>query len=210
MRKSDSSIITIVGMRGCGKSTLTSRLSANPRFARKVVFDIVEEWKGTHQASTFEQFAGIWRETFYQPNYTIVIRYAFGIPADQIIELQTQICKLVYLTGRESGIETCIIFEEAQFYFPNHGLHPNNLHMLTTGRHAHINIIANTQRPASISKLLISQSAEIYIGQLYEMNDMKYLYDTVGDLALEARNLKPLEFLYYPVGYPEEIKLIEI
>ena len=93
MRKSDSSIITIVGMRGCGKSTLTSRLSANPRFARKVVFDIVEEWKGTHQASTFEQFAGIWRETFYQPNYTIVIRYAFGIPADQIIELQTQICK---------------------------------------------------------------------------------------------------------------------
>lgn len=209
-RKSDSSITTIVGMRGCGKSTLTHSLSRDPKLCRKVVFDIVEEWQGTHIVSTFEQFANIWRETFHLPTYTIVVRYPFGIPAEQIIDLQTQICKLIYLTGRESENETCIVFEEAQFYFPNHGLHPTNLHLLTTGRHAFINIVANTQRPASISKLLISQSAEIYIGALYEMNDIAYLRETVGDLALEARNLRPLEFLYYPVGYPEEIKIIEI
>lgn len=211
MKKSDASIVTIVGMRGCGKSTLTQQIAKQSKYNRKVVFDMVQEWNGAFlYANSYDEFANLWRENFHKKHFTIIIRYVFGIDAHEIIETQTRITKLIYLTGRDSEVETVLIFEEAQFYFPNMGLHPVNMHLLTTGRHAFINIIANTQRPASISKLLISQSQEIYIGQLYEMNDIKYLYETVGELALEARSLQQLEFIYYPIGKHEQIKIITL
>jgi len=196
-------------MRGCGKSTLTKRLAQS--HPRKIVFDFVQEWDdGTHYVFSFDEFANIYREIFHKPSFTIIVRFNFGEEEKKIIKIQTDISKLVYLNGRDSQLETCLIFEEAQFYFPTHGLHPSNMHLLTTGRHAFINIIANTQRPASISKLLLSQSKEVYLGSLYEMNDIKYLYDSVGELALEARNLKPMEFIYYPVGNHENIQIIEL
>jgi hypothetical protein len=39
---------------------------------------------------------------------------------------------------------------------------------------------------------------------------MNYLYESVGDLAFEARNLQKLEFIYYPVGFPDEITIISL
>lgn len=209
MKHSDASITTILGMRGCGKSTLTNKLAES--HPRKIVFDFVQEWNdGTHYVTSVDEFNNIFREIFHNPSYTIIVRFDFGVASETIIDIQTSITKLIYLVGRDSEVETCIIFEEAQFYFPTHGLHPNNMHLLTTGRHAYINIIANTQRPASLSKLLLSQSKELYIGSLYEMNDIKYLIDCVGELALEARNLRPFEFIYYPVGNRENISIIEL
>lgn len=207
---SDSYIITILGRRGSGKSTLTRILSENEKFSRKIVFDIVNEWQGTHVAHTFEEFANIWQNTFHLDSYTIVVKFGIGTDEQKIVETQTKITELVYRTGVDSELETCLIFEEAQFYFPNFGLHRVNMHMLTTGRHAHINIIANTQRPASIHKLLISQSQAIYVGSLYELNDIKYLYGSIGELAEEASKLPPGEFIYYPVGKPEEIAVIQV
>lgn len=200
---------TIVGMRGCGKSTLTQRLADSHN--RKIIFDFVREWSGNFRyAKNFEEFSNHFRECFHESKYTIIIQFEFGTPQEEIIETQTKIVSLVYRTGHDSELETCIIFEEAQFYFPNHGLHPVNLHLLTTGRHAFINVIANSQRPASINKLLISQSKDVYIGQLFESNDIKYLYDSVGDIAFEAKNLKQFEFIYYPVGNPEGIQVIAL
>lgn len=210
-KKSDASIVTIVGMRGCGKSTLTQKLASNKKYSRKVVFDMVMEWEGNyHYVNSYTEFSNVWRENFNKEAFTIVVRFNFGSDQKEIIKTQTDIVRLMYLTGRDSELYTAIIFEEAQFYFPNTGLHPINMHLLTTGRHAFIDIIANSQRPASISKLLISQSAEIYIGQLFESNDMNYLYDSVGDLAFHARELEKLSFIYYPVGIPEKIAVITL
>lgn len=207
---SDSYITTILGMRGSGKSTLTRLISEDSRFCRKIVFDMVNEWHGTHVANTFEQFANIFQNIFHLDNYTIVIKFGIGTNEQTIVETQTKITELIYRTGVDSQLETCLIFEEAQFYFPNHGLHHVNLHLLTTGRHAFINIIANTQRPASISKLLISQSQVIYVGSLYEINDIKYLSGSIGELAEKARTLPKGEFIYYPVGNPDDISIIEV
>lgn len=208
MIHSDASITTIFGMRGCGKSTLTRMLAE--KHPRKIIFDFVEEWEGTHVATDFNTFANIWREIFNRDEYTILVRFKFGTDAGIIQETASQIAALAYHTGKDGGLRSCLIFEEAQFYFPNAGLHPVFLGLITTGRHAHLDIIANTQRPASVSKLLISQSAEMYIGSLYESNDIKYLSDTVGSLAEEARTLQKLSFIYYPVGNPESICVVEI
>jgi len=207
-RQSEAKIITILGMRRCGKSTLTHILAESHK--RKIVFDTVNEWHGTHTVRSFLEFTNIWREVFHQDDYTIVVKFGIEHTEDQIVETQTKITELIYRTGTDSEIETTIIFEEVQFYLPNNGLHHINKHLLTTGRHAFINIIANSQRPALISKALISQSEEIYIGPLYEMNDIKYLHGTIGDLSDIVSDLPMRTFLYYPVGKPENITLIEI
>jgi energy-coupling factor transporter ATP-binding protein EcfA2 len=168
VKKSDAAITTIVGMRGCGKSTLTQCLASDKKYQRKIVFDMVMEWEGLYMyAETLEEFSNLWRENFHKRAFTIIIRFEFGSDIKNIIKLQTDIVRLVYLTGRDSELYTCLIFEEAHYYFPNSGLHPINMGLLTTGRHAFIDVIANSQRPASISKLLISQSEKIYIGSLF-------------------------------------------
>lgn len=209
-RQSEASIVTILGMRRCGKSTLTHFLSQSEKYSRKIVFDMVNEWHGTHSVTSFDEFTNIWREVFHKKEFTIVVKFGIGVNEEQIIDTQTKITELVYRTGIDAEIETCLIFEEAQFYFPNNGLHHVNMHLLTTGRHAHINIIANTQRPASISKLLISQSEEIYIGSLYEINDIKYLYGTIGELAELAREIPMRNFIYFPVGRSNDVSIIEL
>jgi hypothetical protein len=197
-------------MRGCGKSSLTRIVASKPKFNRKIVFDLVEEWTGTHIVRSYQEFSNVWREVFNQDEYTIVVRFNFGTEEKIIQDTAAAIVTLIYKTGRESQLETCIIFEEAQFYFPLNYMHPTFKSLLTTGRHAYINVIANTQRPASIHKLLVSQSPEVYIGKLFEGNDIRYLNESVGSIAEDARYLEDLEFLYYQVGDRDSVELVDL
>jgi DNA helicase HerA-like ATPase len=159
---------------------------------------------------SFEEFANVWRENFAKSNFTIVIQFQFGVPIESIQDEVSKIITLIYKTGRDSGLPTCLIFEEAQFFFPVMGQNPVMMSLITTGRHANISVIANTQRPASVSKLLISQSPQIYIGRLFEMNDIKYLTDTCGEISFQAKSLKQFEFIYFEQGYPENLKIITL
>lgn len=208
MNNSQSTITTILGMRGCGKSTLTRILSDS--HPRKVVFDIVDEWKGHFVAHNFLEFSNIWREQFHKEFYTIIIKFDYGASKELINDIVSQCVALVWRTGKDSQLETCLVFEESQFYFPNHGMHPNFMHLITTGRHARINMLCNTQQPAEISKLLISQSSELYLGRIHEPNAIKYLEQSIGEVADQARYLEILQFLYYPVGHPEQIVVVDL
>lgn len=187
-------------MRGSGKSTLTRKLATMPEYDRKIVFDINGEWKGSHHVFSFEEFSNVWRKIFNEDKFTIVIGIPYGQSQEEIQALASQVSSLVYRTGKESELYTCLIFEEAQFYFPTYNLSPELFSLLTVGRHGYLNIIANTQRPAQIHKTLISQSADVYIGKLFEMNDIKYLMGTIGDTALDAKNLQSGEFIHYKIG----------
>lgn len=196
-------------MRGCGKSTLTHILSS--QHPRLIVFDIVDEWKGNFFiVHNYLEFANIWREQFHKDNYTIVVKFDYGVSRELINDIVSQIVAVVWRTGKDSQLETCLVFEEAQFYFPNHGMHPNFMHLITTGRHARVNMICNTQQPAEISKLLISQSSEIYLGRIHEPNALKYLEQSIGAIAEQARVLELLQFLYYPVGHPEQVVIVDL
>jgi len=206
---SQSTITVVLGMRGCGKSTLTRILSS--QHPRLVVFDIVDEWKGNFfVVHNFNEFANIWRENFTRDEYTIVVKFDYGASRELMNDIVSQIVSLMWRTGKDSGLETGVVFEEAQFYFPNHGMHPNFMHLITTGRHARINMICNTQQPAEISKLLISQSSEIYLGRIHEPNAIKYLELSIGEIAEQARSLELLQFLYYPVGHLDQIVIVDL
>jgi energy-coupling factor transporter ATP-binding protein EcfA2 len=209
-KQSDSKIITVVGLRGSGKSTLT-RILAEP-YAKRVIFDITEEWNDSQfrYVHNFKEFAAVYREIFTEETYTIIVRFEFGLSDDIIHQETDQIISLLYKAGKDTELESLIVFEEAHNYFPNHTLSPLMRSLLTQGRHAHINIIANTQRAASISKLLISQSAEVYMGQQFESNDINYLRETCGEIAEEASQLKKLEFIFFPVGDKENIALVDL
>ena len=188
-------------MRGCGKSTLTHHLASD--YPRKIVFDKLKEWDGTHIVRSLDEFKNIWREIFHHESYTIVVHFAFGCGVENIEVVASEIARIVYLTGMESGLETCLIYEEAQFYFPLHALSPVGFELLTTGRHARISVLWNTQRPASVNKLLVSQASQLFIGQLFEMRDVTYLTQSIGDVAQLASELPKLHFLHYQVGIRE-------
>lgn len=191
-------------MRGCGKSRLTLALSKS--YPRIIVFDKMKEWKNRGTiVNSLDEFKTIWRKHFHADRFTIVVHFPFGSSIEETQDIASQIAEIVYRTGIQSGLETCLIFEEAQFYLPNNSLTPVFFELLTTGRHARINIIANTQRPASIHKMLISQSSEVYIGQLFEMRDIAYLYQSVGSVAENIPDLQKFEFIKYEIGNPEQV-----
>jgi len=203
--KSSASILTIIGRRGSGKSTLTAKLAEQEKYNRKIVFDITNEWptKNSYSVSTLDEFHEVWRKIFHLTKFTILVKFKYGTPTESVQLLASQISSLIYSVGEESGQYTTLIFEEAQFYFPNNAISPELFSLITIGRHGYVEMIANTQRPAQVHKSLISQSEEIYIGQTFEANDVKYLLATIGPIAEEARSLKPGEFIYYQQGNPE-------
>jgi len=199
LKLSDASITTILGMRGCGKSVLTHKLSQQHK--RKIVFDVNKEWNGNYSyANNIDDFNNLFRKQFHQSEFTIVIRFQFGTPVDEMQSLAAQISSTVFSVGEKSELHTCLIFEESQFYFPNSGLRPELFSLITVGRHGFIDVIANTQRPAQVSKALISQSHDLYIGQIFEFNDMKYLAGTLGPSVLDAEKLEKGEFIHYRAG----------
>lgn len=193
-------VISIVGMRGSGKSTLTKRLAQ--KHSRIIVFDKMNEWVkyASHICNDLESFKIFWRENFHKKSFLCVIQFPFGSEIDDLQELTDTIVKILYHTGLESEQDTCLIFEEAQFYFPSMQVSGVMFELLTTGRHASLSIIANTQRPASVSKLLISQSDKVFVGQIFEFNDLKYLVGSLGESAKHVRQLQKFYFLKYEIG----------
>jgi len=119
---------------------------------------------------------------------------------DEILESVESIVERVYIFGLSDGEPIALVFDEAQFFLPQQYLPPVLKRMLTVGRHANISIFANTQRPALVSKTLISQSDEVYIGQLFLSNDIKALEASIGPIARKAPTLKLGEFIEYRPG----------
>lgn len=207
MRKSDAFHTTILGMTGSGKSTLSS-LFSNER-PRKIVVDYMAEWTHGTVVRTFDQFCSVFEREIEKPQFTILIRFGMTDTDKQIIKLLSDIFMLVYQVGLENEIDFTIVCEEAHFYFPNWGMAPVMKRLITTGRHAHISLIANSQRPAELSKLFISQSKEIYIGSLFDAGDLDYVRATLGREAVAiVQTLQPLQFYHYPVGRAHEAGVI--
>lgn len=200
MRKAEASVTMIVGVRGCGKSTLTNLLASQSDYDRKIVFDPMSEWNSPLTVHSFEEFSEIWKKHFDDPNFTIVVRFGFGASREQISGITDQIVRTLYYTGQHLDRATALIFEEAQFFFPQSYTTPTMDSLITTGRHARLSVIANTQRPANVSKNLISQADRLFVGRLYEKNDLVYLYASIGEEALYAKNLENLEFILYEKG----------
>lgn len=195
-------VVSILGRRGCGKSTLTRKLSA--LYRRRVVLDRLREWSaepGAQVAEGFAGFAAAWPHVHDRPRFTLVCQYELGVQPDALAADCNSVIRALYLTGRD-GDGVCLVLEEAQHYATPHRMEPWVAESVFTGRHSGLAIIANSQRPASVHKGLISQSHHLFVGALTERNDLAYLHSMYGDPVLAAQTLPPFEFLHFAHGQP--------
>lgn len=195
-------VTVILGLRGCGKSTLSRYLSET--YARKIVFDRVSEWNEPNhlKCENFGEFRKLYSENFHHDFFTLVFCPRAGTDLELYAMQCGDVLSTVYKVGREGGGGTCLVIEEAQLLAATHSIHPWLFECILTGRHAELAIIANSQRPASLHKALISQATNVFVGQLFEARDMKYLSETFGDEAFLARTLSKGEFLWFRTGLP--------
>lgn len=193
-------IITVFGIRGSGKSYLTTRIadSITGKDDRMIIFDVADEWGGPHVKS-YEAYLAF-REK-YPKHKAIVIKFDLETPIEIMTETVTEIVKEVYREGHP----TTLIFEEAQIFFPVHGTEPVLQRLVMIGRHRNISIVANTQRPAQVYKGLLSQSEHVYCGKLFEKNDIQYLSGTIGKKNAETLpTLKDHIFIEFTAGNIQE------
>ncbi len=195
--------ISIFGITGCGKSTLTRKLAA--AFPRKIIFDRLLEWRdGGEAVSDFDSFAKLYKERHLQNEFTIVVRSLPGQNDEALLQFVNEILSLVYQVESHAASGIGIFFEEVRLYAPVFSSPPWFNECLLTGRHHGISIIGNSQRPASVSKSLISQSRHVFIGQYFEANDRKYFHQTLG-IPMDSPAPQKFSFLWHRPDSPPQV-----
>ena len=96
--------------------------------------------------------------------------------------------------------DTVFIVEEAQVFFPQVPTNDIQKRIIFMSRHAEINIIANSQRPSIISKDLLSQADDVYLGQILIWNDVKANKQNFGEKGGDTQTLPKGSFLHFEGG----------
>lgn len=171
----------IFGITGSGKSTLTRKLGGC--FERVIIFDRLCEWDssdGGYCVSSYDDFAQCYRDEHPESRFRIIIQPTPGLSQDDLLQLSEQILALIYQVESYNCLGIAIIFEEVWLYCPINGGSPWFMETLLTGRHHRISILGNSQRPATVSKTLVSQSKHVFIGQFFEARDKEYFEACFG------------------------------
>lgn len=192
-------IITILGKRGSGKSTLGKYIQRV--FPRVVVFDRLHEYSGDKSAiyvSTWEEFSEAIRATAAAARFKIV--YQFDIEATNDDAVFNEAMRILYYRG-----SICVVIEEVHVFASAHYLPQWLREALLTGRHRKMALIATSQRPAELHKTLLSQSHHIFSGTLHEKNDVNYLASVMGEAAFSLSQLKPFHFLHFRPGEKTQV-----
>ncbi len=205
MQLGPTDVTIIFGMRGSGKSTLSRKLSS--AYPRRVVIDPLAEWSEVdvhyRVVRGYAEFARVFAEVVFSDRFTLVCQFdPETSDEDQSAEFDS-ILRSLYYTGRETGMGCCLVIEEVHNFATPYAIQHWLRQIVLTGRHAHLAVIASTQRPASVNKALVSQAAHVFTGQLFEQRDVKYLEDTLsGDIAERAALLPKFRFLGFTPGQP--------
>lgn len=190
--------VSIFGITGSGKSTLTRQVAAY--FGRLVVFDRLGEWEnypGAEISRTVAEFVDSFRRHLCSDQFTLVFRFQPGSDADGNVAICEAILSRIYAYEIQARRGVALIFEEVWLYASPHFMGAWLSETILTGRHARISLIANAQRPASVHKTLVSQSRHVFIGQHHEARDQLYFRETIGDLPELRAPIPRFHFLWF-------------
>ncbi len=181
--------ITIaIGKTGSGKSYLVKKLIEKKK--RLLVYDTMCEYKYGVVFEDRRKFIEFWRRIYIHP-YRLIYR-PLNDPASEIDE----IAEAVYLLG-----DTCFVLEEVTAYCSEHQISDQLAHIIQRGRHKNIELIATTQRPYGLHRLLTSQAKEIYVFNTNEPRDRQYLNALLGsDIEAKLDSLKQFEYIKWQDG----------
>lgn len=207
---SPTDIITIFGMRGSGKSTLGKNIAF--QYPRLVVIDRLREWQDSDTVAGRDLITDNFREAIDflvnklgQKEWRLIFQFDVEQGNESQNDTLDAILRTLYKRGSISGENVCLLIEEVHFFASTHSITQWISECIFTGRHANLSIIASSQRPATVAKALVSQSAHVFIGQLYEKRDIDYFYDTIGEAAEKIPSLEKFSFLHYQIGKPHSI-----
>lgn len=199
MRLGETDITVVFGQRGSGKSSLGRALSSI--YPRRIVIDRLREWTG--QAATargYKEFLALYQSVQRLPSFTIAVQFDLGLDPALLSEQVNQMLRAIYLTEHADPQGLCIVIEEVHFFAAPTSIEPWLLEVVTTGRHAGLALVVNSQRPAQVHKSLVSLASNVMMGRLFEARDLKYLQESVGGIALQCRDLANFQFIHYRPG----------
>ncbi len=188
-------------MRGHGKSTMARALTKTA--PRLLAFDPNEE----HDCALlpYEEF----RE---QLDGLDLSRQHFRLGIAEEAQAE-EFCAFAWLIGRrlrELPVPTTlmVLLDEADSFAIPGQEGPCFKRMVRRGRHAGIEIVACSQRPALVSRSLTSQADEVYVFRMQEPKDLAYLRTFMGpDAMIAVYQLEPFEYVRWSAGEWEKGRL---
>lgn len=175
-------IVTILGKKGAGKSTLTKNylcsLGGRAVFLSPVenlTVSHTETWKHVEIPGCMEKL---------RPGNILVVRRADQLALD-----------IICAKAIADSTGFTILIDEADRYEQSHQFE-DAIHY---SRHCRINIVANTRRYANMPRLLTSQADTMCIFQTHEPADLEYIRKLGGKEFCETiRNLPLYRYIEYP------------
>lgn len=206
----NNDLVLIIGIRGCGKSTLSRALSST--FHREIIFDRLRERRDGIIITDLNQFSRYWNDHHGDENFQIIIQLRSSRDDELFAFENNEILRIVYETGlrkTEQGLDhqnTLLLFEELQFYCTPHSIIPYLKEAILTGRHSRLTIIGNTQRPANIHGDFKGNAHFVFAGQLVHKADVDYLKGSIlGEHATTCFTLQKFHFAFRSHTHPFSI-----
>lgn len=195
----DAEIVAIYGRRGSGKSTLAKAMIAGRE--KVVVFDPRAEYAARGRPA-FDRLGDVGKHISknFQRGFQCAYVPPPGREAEALHELVSRLwlAQWPYETGDDARKLTLLI-EEADLSYPVRALpaHLNGMaRAVNQGRHAGLELIAVTQRPAQISATFRANCAQTIIFPLAADNDRQEVLRLIGrDKAQALRELKAFHCL---------------
>ena len=172
----------ILGKTGSGKSFLAKRLLK--KFDRYIIYDTQGEYT---DGVVFERIEELYNFLIKVGDYKFRCIYN---PLNIDTEI-SEICRFAYLLG-----DCCVLCEEIDLYCSPSYIDPDFNNIVRRGRHKGVSIIALSQRPVGINKIITSQFSTTYSFFQDEPRDIDYLRDRFGKSVniLPHLNFKSFEY----------------
>lgn len=199
MTLNQTDLIAILGKRGSGKSNLCKFLQR--AFHRVIVIDLLHEYKEKAPSITVTNVPDLARTLIRliqagAPKFRIIFKWDVESSTFNEDEFNT-VLRLVYKMG-----DVMLVIEEIHHYMKREYMPEWLSKLVLVGRHQRVGIIATSQKPATVSKVFISQCHHIFVSKMFERNDLKYFADTMGEQSEKLRDLGKHVFAHYVPGNP--------
>ena len=203
----DNEVISIMGIRGFGKSYFLKH-AILPNLRRVVVYDHVwgypddnvwqvkrnkefKKYPNWYLATEWRELVDLMQHANKKKNqrkpYYIVFR-----PHKHSLSTFEFFCQVVWTLGRF----LMVVDEMADVCTPQK-ITSNHSQILRVGRHKNIGYIGITQRPASVHNIFKSQTTRAFIFRLNLPPDVKYLKEWMGDEMEAIRTLPHFHYIIW-------------
>ena len=185
----ENSIISVLGMRGEGKSFLVKQIIQE--YPRVIVIDNMGEYGNCQVVEGFKNSVDAMVAASKTNQFRLSLR-TFSLNEDLAL---LDLC--FDLTHGTAAPDALIVIEEASRYVSTSMLPEPIEKLVRYGRHRRLSQIYIARRPTELHRDITAQSDIIVTFRQHEPRDMKYLSQFMGDRAYQANRLPKYHCMAY-------------